>query len=153
MPHGGALDFDLDEARSTGRAWYAANLLPSVQRQPVQVDASRLDYQAAYNSTSQAPSGPNDGVPLPYGRAWAEARSVTHSTGSGGVTVTLLSTQTGVRAIVTAPIGATIAGGSVRFWVYDPAANQWALGSVEETLATGTRAAATSDQFVTVGGR
>ena len=105
------------------------------------------------NSTTGAPSSPNDGVPLAYGRCWAEARSITHSGGSGSVGVALVATQNGVRAIVTAPAGQTITAGSVRFWTFDPQQQSWALGGVDETLPTGARSVATTDQFVTVGAR
>ena len=151
IPLGGTLPIDLDKARTQGEEWFDRQVQRTSQQQPGRVDAARADYAAAYNSTSLVPVGAQVGVPLPYGRCWAEARSITHSGGSGSVDVVLIATQNGVRCTVTAPPGQTISGGSVRFWVFDENKNQWSLGPVEETLATGAQSVSTSDQFVTVG--
>jgi len=151
IPLGGSSDFELNRARELGSAWAEANLSRIGQSQPTPVEVSRSDYAAAYNSTTLAPANPLDGAELPYGRVWAEARSITHSGGSGSVGVILISSQNGCRAVVVAPQGQTITGGSVRFWSFDPVDQLWILGGVEETLATGTRAVSTTDQFITVG--
>lgn len=151
LPQGGALEPSREQAASFGEKWAEQVLQRSGSEEPRPVTAARADYSAGYNSTTGAPSQPLDGVATSYGRVWAEARSVTHSGGSGSVAVTLISTQNGVRAVVTAPAGQTIAGGSVRFWNLDPVTLLWAVGTIDETLTTGTRSAATSDQFMTVG--
>ena len=150
LPLGGALEIDFNEANKV-RISFQNTLLRQQSDEPRQINPARSDYSAATGSTSLVPSQPGEGVALPYGRAWAEARSVTTSAGSS-VAVALVATQNGVRAIVTANPGATITGGTVRFWVFDPITQTWALGGVEETLPTGVRSVATSDQFVTVGG-
>lgn len=151
IPLGGSLEIDMDRARAYGREFEETQLARQSPQQPEPVGVDRSDYAAAYNSTALVPNAPQEGVALPYGRCWAEVRSVTHSGGSGSVGVTLISAQNGVRAIVTAPIGQTITAGSVRFWTWDPIDQIWALGGVEETLPTGARAVSTTDQFVTVG--
>ena len=149
---GGAVEVDQRRADEIGQRFTEDNLNPRVpQGEPRPVQADRADYNAAYNSTSGAPSQPLDGVSSGYGRVWAEARGITHSGGSGSVAVVLISSQNGVRAIVTAPPGQTITGGSVRFWTFDPITQTWAVGAVDESLQTGARSVATSDQFVTVG--
>lgn len=150
LPLGGHLDnFDTEEGRAAGRLWLCRTT--EGKAEPIQVAADRIDYTAPYNSTSQVPSGPAAGVATAYGRVWAEGRSLTNSAAAGGFGIALISAQNGVRAIVTAPSGSTITGGSVRFWLWDPVAQVWALGGVEETLATGAQVVATTDQFVTVG--
>jgi hypothetical protein len=148
---GGSIDFDLERARAIGRDFTETLLSRTPDQQPLPIGVDRADYSAAYNSTALTPRAPLDGVALPYGRCWAEVRSVTHSGGSGSVGVSLVSAQNGVRCIVTAPPGQTITGGSVRFWCFDPVIQSWNLGGVEETLATGAQGVATTDQFVTVG--
>lgn len=114
-----------------------------------------VSYSAAYNSTANAPSGDQDGLELADGsRIFAEARSVTASSGADALTVTLRASQNGARAYIETPTsGATIAGGSVRFWVMEPTRRVWHLGNVDETLPTGVARVATSDQLVTVGAR
>lgn len=119
-------------------------------REPVAIEPTSATYGAGYNSTSGAPSGELDGVLTPVGRIFAEARSVTAAAGSPAVTVTLISSKRGVRAHVRLA-SSTIAGGSVRFWTQNPVTKDWALGGVDETLATGTQEAATTDQIVAVG--
>lgn len=114
---------------------------------------ARAVYTAAYNATNGVPTGQREGVPTNYGRVWAEGRSLTNSGGGGAFKVTLISSQNGVRATIEAPDGTTISGGSVRFWLQDPSTLEWALGGVEETIATGVQRVVTTDQFVTVGGR
>lgn len=120
------------------------------QREPRAVTPTTVTYSAAYNSTSGTPSGEGDGVMTPVGRLWAEARSITAAAGSPAVTVTLVATQRGVRAHVRLA-SSTIAGGTVRFWTQNPLTKEWALGGVDESLATGAQEAATTDQVIAVG--
>lgn len=153
LPLGGALDFDLTAARGLGAEWASLALDRASEQQPVPVSVDRADYAAPYNSTSATPTGPAAGVSSAYGRVWAEGRSLTCSGGSGAFGLTLISSQNGVRCMVSAPAGSTITGGSVRFWTFDPVRQVWACSSVEEVLATGVRDVATSDQFSPVGAR
>lgn len=151
LKQGASLPIDRSRAAMVEVEFTESVLARQPSSEPRPVSAARADYSAGYNSTSLTPNGPSAGVEASYGRIWAEARSITHSGGSGSVAVALLSTQNGVRAIVTAPAGQTITGGSVRFWNFDPVTQIWALGGVDETLSTGTQSVATSDQFMTVG--
>lgn len=153
LPHGGAIEPDMARAATIRDDFTETLLARAPTQQPLPVGVDRADYAAAYNSTALVPSSPLDGVALPYGRCWAEVRSVTHSGGSGSVGVALVAAQNGVRAIVFTPPGTTLSGGSVRFWTFDPVAQRWALGGVEETLATGVQYVSTTDQFITVGAR
>lgn len=151
LPLGGAAELNLEEATAHGKAWLASTHEARAQaQQPAPVQAARTVYAAPTGATTLAPSGPEAGVPLPYGRVWAEARSVTASAGPS-VEVALVSAQNGVRCTITANEGATITGGTVRFWTFDPASQRWSLGGVEETLPTGVRSVNTTDQFITVG--
>lgn len=150
---GGSQLVDPVQAKAIGDAWATTALQQrSVSSEPRQVDVARSDYTAPYNSLAVAPSGINDGVPTAYGRVFAEGRGLTNSALSGSFQVTIIAAQNGVRALVTAPAGTTITGGSVRFWTQDPSNPlRWSLTSVEEVLATGVNSVATSDQFTTVG--
>lgn len=153
LPHGGGPEIDREAARAIGEAWLARIAdTRNGATEPEPVNATRAQYAAATGATNLTPSGPQAGVPTAWGRVWAEARSVTTSSGSS-VDVVVVAGQNGVRAIIMANEGATVTGGSVRFWTFDPATQVWALGGVEETLPTGARAVATTDQFVTVGAR
>lgn len=154
LPQGGSSGIDRAEAARLGAEWARATLERTGAAEPVAVEPARADYSAGYNSTTGVPSGPLAGVATAYGRCWAEARSITCGGGTGpSLQVVLLATQNGVRATVIAPVGQTIAGGSVRFWWLDPVTQIWSLGNVDETLPTGTRSASTSDQFSPVGGK
>jgi hypothetical protein len=150
LPLGGSINFSEDTARAKGDAWFDTVSGRSAD-QPRQVNVARADYSAPQGSTSQVPTSPTDGVESPYGRVWAEGRSLTSSSGSGSFGMTLISSQNGVRCLVAAPPGQTVTGGSVRFWTFDPLHQTWALGGVDETLPTGAAVVATTDQFNTVG--
>lgn len=56
----------------------------------------------------------------------------------------------GVRAIVSAPNGQTVTLCTIKWWVRDELVGRWAEGSTEESLSTGRRDVAGSDQFVQV---
>lgn len=123
------------------------------RREPERVKPARSVYTQRTNVTTNTPNGNADGVETPVGRIWAEARSVTTSGSAPSVEVTLIATQNGARATVTAPSGQTISAGSVRFWVFDEDAQRWSLGNVDETLPTGVQSVSTTDLFVTVGAK
>lgn len=119
--------------------------------EPLSPWQQRAVYSQAIGSTTNAPSSPDDGVKTPIGRVFAEARSITVSAGTAPVEVTLTAGKAGVRAAVECAAGATITGGSVRFWVFDDVSRKWALGNVDETLPTGAQRVSTTDQFSPVG--
>lgn len=154
-PHGSSLHPTIREIIDGGSR-LALNP-PTRPAEPRAASVASSKYSAAYNSSSGAPTDPLEGVELPWGRVWAEARSMTNAAGAGFFEVTLLSSQNGVRATVesfdASGAPSLVAGGSVRFWVWEPLQQVWALGPVEETLATGASRVCTSDQFVTVGSR
>lgn len=150
---GGAAEFSRERADVFAQQFSETQLQRVASSEPIKVSPARAKYAAGYNSTTGAPQQPLDGVDSAYGRVWAEARSVTTSGGSGSMDVVLVATQNGVRAVVVAPLGQTIVGGSVRFWSFDPETQIWAVGTIDEPLTPGTRAAATSDQFMTVGAK
>ena len=151
LPLGGTIDFSEDTARAKGDAWCEQLSGRSAQQAPRSDTVARADYSPPQGSTTQVPTSPTDGVESPYGRVWAEGRSLTSSGGTGAMGMTLISSQNGVRCLVAAPSGQTVTGGSVRFWTWDPLHQVWALGGVEETLPTGAAVVATTDQFNTVG--
>lgn len=154
-PSGAAMAASIREIIQGGTRLARFPDVPAAQPAPVPVQIAK--YSAAYNSITAAPANPLEGVPLPWGRVWAEARSMTNSAGAGSFEVTLLSAQNGCRAIVesfdAAGAASNVTGGSVRFWVWEPQQQVWALGTVEETLATGASRVCTSDQFVLLGAR
>lgn len=154
-PHGSSLHPTIREIIDGGSR--LALMPPTRPAEPQPASVSSSKYGAAYNSTSATPTNPLEGVALPWGRVWAEARSMTNAAGGGFFEVTLISSQNGVRAIIesfdTTGAASNVAGGSVRFWVWEPLQQVWALGTVEETLATGASRVCTSDQFVTVGSK
>lgn len=152
LAHGGPLgvdEMDFDAARR--------QTLRGLQAQPEpepRVWVRDVTYSAAYNSTSNAPSGDLDGLELADGsRIWAEVRSFTASAGAAAPVVTLRASQNGARAYIDAGAGVTVAGGSIRWWVMEPTKRVWHLGGVDETLATGAQRVATTDQLITVGAR
>lgn len=134
-----------------GRTGRAAESKPQPVGEKLSPWQQRAVYSQAIGSTANAPSSPDDGVMTPIGRVFAEARSITVSAGTSPVEVTLTAGKRGVRAAVKCGAGATITGGSVRFWVFDDVVREWALGNVDETLPTGAQRVSTTDQFVTVG--
>ena len=151
VPQGGALDSGADWRMSADSVKVA--LLSSPTQPPVPPWVDRADYTAKTSSTVNIPLGANDGAALAQSgaRVFAEVRSCTTSGGAGSVAVTLQASQKGVRCFVEAPEGHTISAGSVRFWLFDAELQRWALGGVDETLATGAQRVVTTDQFVTVG--
>lgn len=82
-------------------------------------------YSPAYNSTANIPSLATDGVSLAGGK--------------------------GVRAVVSAPSGATISTGTLVWWLYDDATGRWAESSAQPAVVTGRRDMAVPDEFVLVG--
>lgn len=154
-PHGSSLHPTIREIIDGGSRLALMPPTRPAEPQPARVGSSK--YGASYNASTATPSNPLEGVSLPWGRVWAEARAMTNAAGAGYFEVTLLSSQNGVRATVesfdAAGTASNVTGGSVRFWVWEPLQQVWALGPVEETLATGASRVCTSDQFVTVGSR
>lgn len=114
----------------------------------------RAVYASAYNVLTNAPvDGSNEGVETMRGRVWVEARSIVHSGGVGASSITVESTQNGVRACIETPAGTTLTSGSFRYWLQDVVTKKWGLGGVDEALAAGVQRVWGTDQFVTVGAR
>lgn len=154
LASGGTIPVDVDEAnrRSKELAELARNQRLNVEPKP-NPWRDRAVYAGAYNDLTQKPvNSVPQGVETNIGRVWAEARGIEHTGSSGGVIVTLVSTQNGVSACVEVPEGQTLIAGSIRYWKQDPTSLRWGLGTSDVALATGEQRA-WADEFVTVGAR
>lgn len=123
-PAGGAISASVDVFVTIASA---AELLPEGSAVAGQAPSQTSSYTAAQSSTGNLPSVATDGAAL------------------GGRRL--------CRAVVSAPAGQTVTGGTVVWWLYNETLARWAEGPVQDTLPTGRRDVATPDQFVGAAGR